>query len=64
MCETRCDACGERMSITCDCGDVILDICDECEWFFEMHAEEDPHEKCTCYQDEKDLGCPSCFGGE
>ena len=64
MCEVRCESCSERISIGCDCGEVTWEICDECEWFFEMQGEEDPHEKCTCYQDEKDLNCPSCFGGD
>lgn len=62
MCEVRCESCSERMSIGCDCGDVTWDICDECEWFFSM--EEDQGPQCTCYQDEQDLRCPSCFGGE
>jgi hypothetical protein len=45
----------------CDCGDIVWDICFECEWeFTHTEAEED---ECSCKEDEKDIHCRSCYGG-
>ena len=59
MCRYVCESCEETWGRGCDCEDILWDLCPECEIDFE-----DFEEECSCVNDEKDLRCRSCFGGE